>query len=297
MSYMQAGPLSNQIAMSTYFQLQFLSMQDHITFLATRVNSVTNQKYSDDSTILSWNLANEPRYFYNATQCHSNPQLCDQTLKNWINVTSAHLKSVDPNHLVAIGEEGFFAPGSSFQKANPIGDWVGFSGQDFEADNALTSIDYAGIHLWNDNWGVTGDISGFDNAWIQAHVQASQKLGKPLVLEEFGKNTTNPFDPNTADESIRRQKFSIALSALQSSLESGGVLRAAQYWMWDPVITSTNSPGYTDYGPDQVPLDSYTFTTLIEPAAQSAAAMKDSVQGCSSKPSAVSTAGRRLLSL
>lgn len=267
-------------------------MQDHITFIATRVNSVTKQKYSDDKTILSWNLANEPRYFFNATQCHSNPQSCVNTLKNWINVTSTHLKSVDPNHLVAIGEEGFFAPSSSYQHANPSGDWVNYSGQDFEADNALKSIDYAGIHLWYDNWGVSGNLSSFDNNWIQAHIQASQKLGKPLVLEEFGKNSTNPFDPNTKDESIRRQTFSIAMDALQSSLKSGGILRAAQYWMWDPIIQSTNSPGYKDYGQDQVPIDSYIFTNIIEPAAKSAAAVTDPVQGCSSK---TASAGRKLL--
>jgi len=50
---------------------------------------------------------------------------------------------MDPNHLVAIGNEGFFGPDSKFASANPPGDWATYTGQDFEKSSALPTIDYA----------------------------------------------------------------------------------------------------------------------------------------------------------
>lgn len=52
----------------------------------------------DDPTILAWSLSNEPR--------------CDgdysgSSLQGWIDATAEFLKSIDPNHLVTVGAEGF----------------------------------------------------------------------------------------------------------------------------------------------------------------------------------------------
>ena len=52
---------------------------------------------------------------------------------------------------------------------------------------AVDGIDFAGMHLWPDNWQRT-DLHFSDN-WIWSHlVQSERRLGKPLVLEEYGKN-------------------------------------------------------------------------------------------------------------
>ena len=52
----------------------------------------------DDPTILAWSLSNEPR--------------CDgdysgSSLQGWIDATAEFLKSIDPNHLITVGTEGF----------------------------------------------------------------------------------------------------------------------------------------------------------------------------------------------
>ena len=52
----------------------------------------------DDPTILAWSLSNEPR--------------CDgdysgSSLQGWIDATAEFLKSIDPNHLITVGAEGF----------------------------------------------------------------------------------------------------------------------------------------------------------------------------------------------
>ena len=124
---------------------------------------------------------NEPRYFGNATQCNNDPSSCADTLNNWVKTSSEHLKASDPNHLIAIGSEGFFGPGSPYPSANPSGGWAEKTGQDFERNTALPSIDYAEIHLWPDNWAVSGNEQ-FMKDWIRKHMDSAKKLGKTLAL-------------------------------------------------------------------------------------------------------------------
>ena len=53
------------------------------------------QAYKNDPTIFSWNLINEPR---------CDRANCSGAVQAWIEKQSAYLKSVDPNHLVTVGE-------------------------------------------------------------------------------------------------------------------------------------------------------------------------------------------------
>lgn len=60
---------------------------------------------------------------------------------------------------VTVGEEGFWAESSPWGAFNPWGDhppknWSYGTGQDFSAQHALPAIDFAGMHLWPDNWAV-----------------------------------------------------------------------------------------------------------------------------------------------
>lgn len=297
--------------------------KDHMTYMVTRTNTVTGVKYSEDPTIFSWNIANEPRFQYNYTTCQSNPQQCGNDMNNWIKETSAHLKSVDPNHMVTVGYEGFFGDGSQYLGSNPSTGWPEYTGQEFDVNGAIPDIDYVGafsfsfeiikfvyipvvhklystsisstaeIHLWVDNWGASGG-SGFVDQWINTHKEVAKSLGKPLVMEEFGKHVANPFDDNSNDANLREQTFSRVLSALQDSLSTGDVLRGALYWMWDPSLQSTSSPGYDRYGGDQVPITSSLFQNTIAPVAAKAASMKNTAQGCLQP--AIAAAGRKLLS-
>jgi mannan endo-1,4-beta-mannosidase len=66
--------------------------------ILTRKNSINGLKYIDDPTIFAWQLANEPRPM--------RPAAID-AYKNWIARTAKMIKSIDTNHLVTIGVEGF----------------------------------------------------------------------------------------------------------------------------------------------------------------------------------------------
>ena len=59
-------------------------------------------------------------------------------------------------------------------------------------------------------------------------VQVAAELGKPLVLEEFGKNSG---EGNIT--SVRDPWFGLVQGAVDASLQSGGPLRGALFWQWD----------------------------------------------------------------
>lgn len=64
---------------------------------------------------------------------------------------SAYVKSLDPNHLVTIGAEGFFGPGEKWEEKNPAS-WSSEFGNSFIRDHKIKNIDYTSIHIWPDNW-------------------------------------------------------------------------------------------------------------------------------------------------
>ena len=64
------------------------------------------------------------------------------TITNWAKDISAFIKSIDSNHLVAIGDEGFFN-----QPGNPSYPYQGGEGVDFDANLAISSIDFGTFHV------------------------------------------------------------------------------------------------------------------------------------------------------
>ena len=151
----------------------------HVKAILTRVNTFSGRAYKDDDAIAAFNLMNEPR-------CRG----CGDVLQRWIDEMSAYFKLVDDNnHLLTVGEEGFYARDA--RDVNP-GIWAATTGQDFIANHAGANIDFATIHIWKDNWSVYSPSVRFDaerytRRWIDAHeIDAREILRKPLVLEEFG---------------------------------------------------------------------------------------------------------------
>ena len=52
---------------------------------------------------------------------------------------------------VTIGAEGFYGPGSKWEKSNPQS-WGSQIGQDFVENHKPSSVDYMTIHYWPENW-------------------------------------------------------------------------------------------------------------------------------------------------
>ena len=86
-------------------------------------------------TIFAWNLMNEPR-------CTG----CGWALQAWIEEMSLFVKSLDPLHMLTVGEEGFYSstcsrvhlnPGSGSRRTGIASSpWALMEGQDFVANHA-----------------------------------------------------------------------------------------------------------------------------------------------------------------
>ena len=147
--------------------------RDYVKTLVNRKNVYNGKVYKDDPTILAWNLINEPR-------CETwLVEDCESKLQNWIETESAYVKELDPNHLVTVGEEGFWSADSPNEYANPTW-WARAMGQNFRLNHMPDSIDFATIHIWPDTWS-RPELS-FQKSWILSHMrEAEEELGKPLV--------------------------------------------------------------------------------------------------------------------
>jgi len=81
-----------------------------VEYVITHTNTVTKKRYIDDPTIMAWELANEPRPM--------RPTANDAYFK-WIIDSAAYIKSLDPNHLVTTGSEGWIGTVDKESGANP----------------------------------------------------------------------------------------------------------------------------------------------------------------------------------
>lgn len=151
--------------------------KQYITAILTRVNSVTGKTYRDDPAILAWELANEPR----------SSDRSGMIVTGWLELMAAHVKSIDANHLLGSGEEGFDT------WAEPYGDSRRYNGQDWMLDGSagisflnnlrLANIDLAGIHCYPSAWGLTLN-QGL--TWLRDHRRLAEAIGKPFIAGEVG---------------------------------------------------------------------------------------------------------------
>jgi mannan endo-1,4-beta-mannosidase len=70
-----------------------------VKYVLTRFNRYTGLRYNEDPTIMTFELANEPR---------SRSDKTGQRLLAWVTQTSAYFKHLAPHQLVTTGDEGFY---------------------------------------------------------------------------------------------------------------------------------------------------------------------------------------------
>jgi hypothetical protein len=140
--------------------------KNYVKYFMNRVNTITGIAYKNDPTIAVWELGNEPRCSSDTTGAK---------LQAWIDEMAAYFKSIDTNHLVSTGEEGFYSSGGV--------------GTDFVKNHSGANIDICSAHLYPSWWNLTLDQA---TAWIDQHAKdAHETLGKPFYLGEFGWNKDN----------------------------------------------------------------------------------------------------------
>jgi mannan endo-1,4-beta-mannosidase len=150
--------------------------RDWVSHVVTRTNSVNGRKYLEDPAVFAWELANEPRC-KGGSAFDSDSGWDKSTITTWAGEMSGYIKSLDPNHLVSVGDEGFLDGGGDHwaYQAN--------DGVDHAALTALPHIDFGTFHLYPEDWGTP---EKFAEQWIVDHLEVARELGKPTILEEYG---------------------------------------------------------------------------------------------------------------
>lgn len=191
------------------------AFEDHIRKIVGRVNTLTGKAYRDDSAIMAWQLANEPRGVFRP-----------RAYRKWIRRSASLIKSIDSHHLVSIGSEGNTA---------------GPTGNHFRRDHATDLIDYTTIHIWIQNWGwydpQRPDVTYQDALkktcrYINRHLSKAEKLNKPMVLEEFGiARDRGDHDP-AAGTSDRDRFYGDVFQHIYDLTEGETAVAGCNFWAW-----------------------------------------------------------------
>lgn len=202
------------------------AFKKHITFILGRTNIYSNQKYTEDTTIMAWQVANEPRVFIAENE---------EKFTKWLNDVVNHIDSLDSNHLICTGSEG---------KAGSADDIA-----IFERTHNNPKIDYLTMHIWPKNWGwfkhdnaaETLPVS-ISNAiqYIDDHIAVAKKMEKPIVLEEFGLPRENESLDKKSSVANRNAFYKAVFDRLYQSTQNSEAFAGLNFWGFGG--TGNNNP-------------------------------------------------------
>ena len=156
--------------------------KDHIKTVMSRTNTVNGRAYTQDPTIMTWQLANEPQASdplgYTGPYSVALTPNPDDLLFPWVHRISSYIRSLAPKQLISVGLE------------SKQGEYY------FKQVHNFSTVDYATTHCWVQNWGVY-DMYNASDANLKAaqdfavefmrnSSQWAVDIGKPVFLEEFG---------------------------------------------------------------------------------------------------------------
>ncbi|KAL2345552.1 hypothetical protein Fmac_006837 [Flemingia macrophylla] len=220
--------------------------KNHIKSVLTRKNTITGVEYKDDPSIFAWELMNEPR------SQHDNS---GKVIQEWVTEMAAHVKSIDKNHLLEIGLEGFY--GETVPEKKQLNPGYQLIGTDFISNNLVQQVDFATIHLYPEQWLPGSNEAAqvaFVDKWVESHIlDAKNVLGKPIVVGEFGKSS------RLSGVVERDSYMSKMYSAIYNSASSGGPCAGGLFWQ----LMAQGMDGFRD-GYEVIFEESPSTTTIIE---------------------------------
>ena len=207
---------------------------DHVKNIVTRTNTITGKAYKDDPTIFSWQIGNEPRAF-------ARDSVTKDAFADWMCTSAGLIKSLDPNHMVSSGSEGLYGCEVDMDL--------------FEKIHACGHFDYLNVHIWPLVWRwVTKDTFADSvsvanvrtEEYLTAHFPVAERLGKPIVLEEFGypRDGEKTFEGEAekfwdgvclskeSATTARDEYYSYVFGRLLQAQEKGEPLAGVNFWGW-----------------------------------------------------------------
>ncbi len=208
--------------------------RDLIKKIILRKNIYNGRIYREDPTIMSWQLANEPRPGTNGPETEKNLP----AFYRWIDETSGYIKSLDTLHLVSTGNEGL---AGSYQ-----------SGECFMQAHRSVHVDYLTMHLWPYNWGWFNPKkqeetlpAAIEKAteYINKHLAFARTLNKPIVMEEFGLVRDNGDFSSETPVVVRDKYYSVIFNLVYDSARGGSPFAGTNFWAWGGTVRAKN-PDY-----------------------------------------------------
>ena len=193
-----------------------------IKLLVRRKNSINGRRYDNDPTIMSWQLANEPRP---GSDANSKPHY--DVFVKWTDETAGYLKKLAPKQLISTGNEGWMGTGGSREL--------------FQRAHQTRNVDYLTFHMWAPNW------SWFDpknaeatyqpamakiNDYLEWHTDVARSMGKPIVLEEFGINRDNGSFSPEATTAYRDRIYTEVYRFIERHVVAGSAFAGSNFWAW-----------------------------------------------------------------
>jgi mannan endo-1,4-beta-mannosidase len=214
-----------------------------IKTLVTRKNSITGVSYREDPTIMSWQLANEPRP---GSDAHAD-EASAQRFIEWIDSTAKYIGDLAPQQLVSTGNEG----------------WMGTAGNRdlFVESHKTPNVDYLTFHMWAANWGwfdPKNAAATYDEAWSRAqqylnwHIDTAAQLGKPIVLEEFGINRDGGAYSIESGTEFRDRYYAAIFELLHRRASEGAPIAGSNFWAWGGAGRTQNADFMWKQGDDFV---------------------------------------------
>ncbi|KAK4189477.1 mannan endo-1,4-beta-mannosidase A, partial [Podospora australis] len=173
-------------------------------------------RYVNSPAIFAWELANEPR----CKGCNTD------VIFKWATDISNYVRSLDPNHMITLGDEGFGLAGATTYP------YQYGEGTDFAKNLGVKNLDFGTFHMYPQHWGVP---NSFGAGWIRDHAAACKKAGKPCMLEEYGVST----DQCNVQKGWQAASRQLATEGMSSDL----------FWQWGDQLSSgrTHNDGFTIY--------------------------------------------------
>jgi len=190
----------------------------YVRDILSRTNRYTGKKYVDDPAIMSWQIGNEPRAF---------SEKAKQPFAKWLAEASALIRSLDKHHLISIGSEGSWGCENDMAL--------------YEQICSDKNIDYMNIHLWPYNWSwahertLRKDLPAScqnTKAYIDEHLKLADKLGKPLVMEEFGFPRDGFSFSQESSTDVRDAYYKFVFSLVAENARQGGHFAGCNFWGW-----------------------------------------------------------------
>lgn len=166
--------------------------KNYISMLLNRVNTVTGVAYKNEPAIVAWQIMNEGR----------NPGADPTILRDWYQDIARYIKSIDSNHLISTGEEGFDEGTPSDYTVSEYSNTYTLRaqiGSSYVLNTAIPEIDFGNAHWYPSEYGfgvtMDDDLLKAQKAWLSDHKKIAENNGKPFLIGEFG-------FPGWADERV-----------------------------------------------------------------------------------------------